>query len=102
MVLVVEQTAGHQEGTFFWFTSVHLGVFLLEALTTHLTIYYLPQIFFSVDIHMYPFVTLMSVERIKWNARNCFRQGTGLVDLCGKDISVSDMSNVWEHIFFEK
>ena len=46
------------------FTSVNLNVFLLEAFTTHLTIYFLPQIFFIMDICMDPFATLMFVERI--------------------------------------
>ena len=48
----------------FCFTSVHLKLFLLEAFTTHLTIYFLPQIFFFMDICMDPFATLMFVERI--------------------------------------
>ena len=51
VVLVVGQTAGHQEqgwstGYLFVFTSVLLNVFLLEAFTTHLTVYCWPQIFF--------------------------------------------------------
>ena len=48
----------------FCFTSVHLKLFLLEAFTTHLTVYCLWPIFFSMDICMDPFATLMFVERI--------------------------------------
>ena len=74
VVLVVEQTACHQEGG--WSTRyLHFlqvlnnnfsSSFILEIFTKHLTIHCLLSIYFSMDIHMDPLYTLMCVALANW------------------------------------